>query len=119
MKIIQTNYTMNRSTQQKKLGWIFEKSEDDSFKRFNYMERVSDRFKYFRIPEHQRFPNWNKNKKKCLIDSVLRNYPIHSIICSKHHEVIDNRVKEYLDIEDGQTRLSILQEYYNGGYTDE
>jgi hypothetical protein len=110
---------MNRSTQQKKLGWIFEKCDDNTFKRFNYLERNTDQFKYFRIPDHQRFPNWNKTKKKCLIDSVLRNYPIHSIICSKHYEVADNRVKEYLDIEDGQTRLSILQEYYDGGFTDE
>jgi|MDTG01.4.fsa_nt_gb hypothetical protein len=111
---------MNRTTQSRKLGWIFEKDDETGeFKRFNYMERVSDRFKQFRIPEHQRFPNWSKDKKKCLINSILRNYPIHSIICSKHHEIIDNRVKEYYDIEDGQTRLSILQEYYDGGFKDE
>ena len=110
---------MNRTTQQKKLGWIFEKNEGGDFKRFNHMNRVSGEFIQFRIPEHQRFPNWNKDKKKLLINSILNNYPIHSIICSKHHDFIDNKVKEYLDIEDGQTRLSILQEYYEGGFADE
>jgi hypothetical protein len=41
---------------------------------------VSGEFIQFRIPEHQRFPNWNKDKKKLLINSILNNYPIHSII---------------------------------------
>ncbi len=109
---------MNRSTQLKKLGWIFEKNEGGEFKRFNYMERVSDRFNYFKIPEHQRFPSWSKEKKKMLIDSVLKNYPIHSIICSKHFIMDNKKVREYLDIEDGQTRLSILQEFYEGGFVD-
>jgi len=110
---------MNRTTQSRKLGWIFEKNEGGDFKRFNHMNRVSGEFIQFRIPEHQRFPNWNKDKKKLLINSILKNYPIHSIICSKHYEIIDNKVKEYLDIEDGQTRLSILQEYFEGGFADE
>ena len=118
IQLIQHNI-MNRTTQNRKLGWIFEKDDEGEFKRFNHIERVSDRFKQFRIPEHQRFPNWSKDKKKCLINSVLKNYPIHSIICSKHHDIIENKIKEYYDIEDGQTRLSILQEYYEGGFKDE
>ena len=110
---------MIRNTVVKKLGWIFEKKENGDFKRFNYVERNSDRFKYFRIPAHQRFPSWNKEKKKLLIDSVLKNYPIHSVICSKHFEMDNTKIREYLDVEDGQTRLSILQEYYEGGFVDE
>lgn len=113
---------MNRTTQSRKLGWIFEKNEGGDFKRFNHMERVSDRFREFRIPAHQRFPSWNKDKKKLLINSVMKNYPIHSVICSKHYDIIDSargRVKEYMDIEDGQTRLSILQSFYNGDFVDE
>ena len=55
-------------------------------------------------------------KRKKLINSILKNYPIHSIICSKHHLISGNSVKEYLDIEDGQTRLSILESYYNNDF---
>lgn len=110
---------MIRATQARKLGWIFEKDETETTcKRFNYKDRnAEENTNYFRIPDHQRFPNWSKEKKKCLVDSILRNYPIHSIICSKHFEIGPNgRIKEYMDIEDGQTRLSILQSYYNGDF---
>lgn len=110
---------MNRITQIKKLGWIFERNDDGEFKRFNYSERNPDVFRPLRIPDHQRFPNWNKEKKQKLINSILKNYPIHSIICSKHHLIRGNSVKEYLDIEDGQTRLSILESYYNNDFPDE
>ena len=109
---------MNRSTQIKKLGWLFERDHDDNFKRFNYQDRNVGNLS-FRIPEHQRFPNWNKEKKQKLINSIFKNYPIHSIICSKHHYIIDNKVKEYFDIEDGQTRLSVLQSFYNNDFCDE
>ena len=111
--------SINRSTQQKKLGWLFEKNNDENYKRFNFMNRTDNNM-LFRIPDHQRFPNWSKDKKKLLIDSVLRNYPIHSIICSKHYEILNRtNVKEYYDIEDGQTRLSILQSYFNGDFPNE
>lgn len=109
---------INRTTQQKKLGWLFEQNEDGNYKRFNFMNR-QDSDLLFRIPEHQRFPSWNKSKKRLLVDSVVNNYPIHSIICSKHYKVINGTVKEYYDIEDGQSRLSILQSYFNGGFTND
>ena len=107
---------MNRTIQQKKLGWLFEKN-DTGYKRFNFMNR-EDKQLLFRIPEHQRFPSWNNEKKKLLVDSVMKNYPIHSIICSKHYDIINTKVYEFYDIEDGQTRLSILQSYFNGDFPD-
>ena len=110
--------SISRTTQQKKLGWLFETKEDETYKRFNFMDRDNSDL-LFRIPEHQRFPCWNKDKKQKLVDSVLNNYPIHSIICSKHYDICDTKVKEYYDIEDGQTRLSILQSYFNGDFTNE
>ena len=109
--------SINRTTQQKKLGWILEKV-DENAKRFDSKSRNENELQY-RIPDHQRFPKWNNDKKKSLIDSVFRNYPIHSIICSKHYDIDGNKVKEYFDIEDGQTRLSILQDYYNNGFQNE
>lgn len=111
--------SINRTTQQKKLGWLFEQNEDGHYKRFNFMKDRHDSNLLFRIPEHQRFPSWNKHKKKLLVDSVINNYPIHSIICSKHYKLTDGKIKEYYDIEDGQTRLSILQSYFNGDFTNE
>jgi len=108
---------MERLILQKKLGWLFEKNDTGGYKRFNFMNREENQL-LFRIPEHQRFPSWNNEKKKLLVDSVMKNYPIHSIICSKHYDIIDTKVCEFYDIEDGQTRLSILQSYFNGDFTD-
>jgi hypothetical protein len=48
-----------------------------------------------------------------LIDTVFRNYPMGSFIVSEHSGNGDL----YYDFEDGQSRMSILQEYYNDGFT--
>ena len=66
----------------------------------------------FRIPIHQRFPSWSLSKKQRLVDSVLRNYPIHAIIATRKLENDGLDVIVYFDIEDGQTRMTALQEYY-------
>jgi hypothetical protein len=66
----------------------------------------------FRIPAHQRFPSWPLSKKRKLVDSVLRNYPIHAVIATRQLTNAGLDVIEYCDIEDGQTRLTALQEYY-------
>ena len=107
--------SINRVIQQKKIGWLFEKNDQDEYKRFDYKERHTGSLLY-RIPEHQRYPTWNIEKKNLLIDSILKNYPIHSIICSKHFNINGTNITEYFDIEDGQTRLSILQQYYDGEF---
>jgi hypothetical protein len=69
--------------------------------------------KEFRIPIHNRFPQWKSSKSEDLVDSIMKNYPIHSIMTSQH--VSEGIV--YKDIEDGQTRLSVLQNYTRGDYT--
>ncbi len=69
--------------------------------------------KDFRIPVHNRFPQWKPSKSEDLVDSIMMNYPIHSIMTSEH---VENGVV-YKDIEDGQTRLSVLQNYTRGNYT--
>ncbi len=65
----------------------------------------------FRVDEHQRFPSWPLPKKQKLVDSVLRNFPIHAIIAVRH--LVNNNlgVSEFYNIEDGQTRLTALKEY--------
>ena len=73
----------------------------------------------YRIPAHQRFPSWPLSKKRKLVDSVLRNYPIHAVIATRQLINEGLNVIEYHDIEDGQTRLTALQEYYIDGFACE
>ena len=108
---------MDREFQPHTLRELFEKDEDDKdFIYFNSKNRDDDtrnQLKY-RIPEHQRFPQWNKEDKKILINTIFKNYPISSIIVS---EKVINGTDIVYDIEDGQTRLSILQEFYDNNFT--
>ena len=71
----------------------------------------------FRIPEHQRWPRWGVAAQRKLVDSVFQNMPMQGITFSQH---IDTNApvgeQEYYDIEDGQTRLSILQAFYNNKF---
>jgi hypothetical protein len=106
---------ITRETICKTLGWLFEKTPEGVPRRFNYEIRGEESTLQFRIPEHQRFPNWKKSNKQKLVDSVFKNYPIHGIVCSKHIDMEYHSL--YSDIEDGQTRLSVLQEFYNDGFT--
>lgn len=74
---------------------------------FDCRERHNSKLLY-RIPEHQRFPQWNKEQKWKLIDTVFRNYTMSGIVLSEKKNIKGI----YYDIEDGQTRLSILQDFH-------
>ena len=89
---------------------LFSKDEDNNFSKFKYDDRSNTQLEY-RIPDHQRFPQWTLRKKRKLIDTVFRNYTMSGIILSKKIDLDQQTI--YYDIEDGQTRLSILQEYYD------
>jgi len=78
---------------------------------FNANEREDSRRKY-RIPEWQRFPSWPLSKEQYLVDSVMRNYPIHGIITTGHYDT-----KPFYYIQDGQTRLNALQRFLINKYT--
>lgn len=65
----------------------------------------------YRIAPHQRFPSWPLSKKQKLVDSIFRNYPIHAIIAIRHLIPDGIDVIEFCNIEDGQTRLTALQEF--------
>ena len=114
---------MERTRIETTLGDIFELdlSEDPQPKYLNSKPRRQNGMKY-RIPEHQRHPQWKEDQKNLLIDTIFRNYPMSGITVSQHIE--DNEM--YFDLEDGQTRLSVLQEFYMNrfpftfdGYTKE
>ena len=104
---------MIRTRQETTLGDFFEldNSDDPQPKNFNSKTRRQNGMKY-RIPEHQRHPQWKHEQKNLLIDTVFRNYPMNGIVVSQHVE--DNGI--YFDLEDGQTRLSNLQDFYMNEY---
>ena len=92
---------------------ILEKDDSGAPKYFDStLENRTDSTLLYRIPEHQRWPQWAKPKLRKLVDSVFKNFTIQCVILSKHYDT-----REYFDFEDGQTRLSVLQDYYNDGFT--
>ena len=99
---------IERTYQQYTLGQLFEKGPDGNPLRFNSRSRHDSNLQY-RIPLHQRHPQW-KHRKKCkLVESVMKNYSISGMILSK--EIKDG--DEFFNIEDAQTRLSTLEDFYN------
>ena len=70
----------------------------------------------YRVPDHQRFPAWSLAKKQRLVDSVLKNFPIHAIIGVERRRINEDTIEEWCDIEDGQTRMTYLQDFYLGKY---
>ena len=90
---------------------IFEKNEDGEYINFDstVVPRTQCNLKY-RIPLHQRHNKWNSDAKETIIDSVYKNYIIGGISFSRHSSN-DGDGSFYLDIEDGQSRLTVIQEY--------
>jgi hypothetical protein len=82
-----------------------------SYTKFDARARSTSKLLY-RIPEHQRFPQWNKPQKLGLIDTVLRNYTMSGIVLSEKIVMKNGKIVKYYDIEDGQSRLSILQDFH-------
>jgi hypothetical protein len=73
---------------------------------FSPSDRVESTKKY-RIPQHQRFASWPSAYKVALVDSVFCDYPIGAIIVTTHVDEFGI----FYNIQDGQTRLSALQEF--------
>ena len=90
------------------LGELYDINSEGKFSMFDYNNRRDSSYKY-RVPLHQRYNDWKPKKISKLIDSVMNNYSLGGFIASKHIE--DNI--DYYDIEDGQSRLSVLQQFYN------
>lgn len=86
---------------------IFEKNEINEYIRFDSKEDRSNTKKQYRIPIHQRFNKWTNSDKEDLIESIFMNYIIGAISLSRH---VDD-TSFYFDIEDGQSRLTVIQEF--------
>jgi len=110
---------INIETISKSLYEIFVKNKDNKPLYFDsgLDYENNDNLKY-KIPPHQRHgvKDWNLEKKQKLIDSIYKGYPIQGITTSKHIKNIDGNIFECQEIEDGATRLTILQEYYNDNF---
>ena len=102
---------MERRQDYTTLGEIFEKDQEGTPKKFNAKLRRHDGLLY-RIPEHQRHPSWKKEAKQRLVDTVFLNYPMSGFVVSEHFR--DNI--HWFDFEDGQSRMSILQDFYQDGF---
>jgi hypothetical protein len=74
-------------------------------------ERATGSRKY-RIPQHQRFGSWPTSYKVALVDSIFCDYPIGAIILTTHVDATGI----YYNIQDGQTRLSALQDFTLGRF---
>jgi len=95
------------------LGKLFEKKRDGTPRLFDSsVERKgeSDNLKY-RIPMRQRYgsTHWKLPEKRKLVESVFKGMPIQGITVSE-------QIGGWMDVEDGASRLSILQDYYNDGF---
>lgn len=96
----------NRTLSTITIGEIFRKVNEE----YINIETTSDREhtnKKYRIPIHQRHNKWKLDDKMTLIDSIWKNYIIGGISLSQHP---DGR-QVYYNIEDSQSRLTVIQEY--------
>lgn len=66
----------------------------------------------YRIPPHQRFDSWPLNIKQKLIETILQDFPLGSIIVTSHYDATGY----YFNIQDGQTRLTALHEFANNKF---
>jgi len=94
------------------LGHLFEKTKENKPRVFDSsVERhgETDMLKY-RIPLRQRYGsnNWTLPDKQLLVDSVFKGIPVQGITVSQQ--------STWRDVEDGASRLTVLQNYYNDGF---
>lgn len=99
---------------------LFELISPENFTPRGNKELPAEAATTYRIPEHQRFPSWKLEKKQLLVDSVLRNFPMHTIIgCQQIDRDVEGEPIEIVNIEDGQSRLTALQEFLLNEYPTE
>jgi hypothetical protein len=87
---------------------LFEKNEGKYVNIDTTCDRSECKMKY-RIPLHQRYHKWNHAAKETVIDSHWKNYIIGNISLAQHVDMNDGTV--YYNIEDGHSRLTVIQEY--------
>jgi hypothetical protein len=72
---------------------------------------------HYKIPEHQRFFTWKSSQEHELIDTLIKGFPVPSIIAHEHYDPV--REKVCYNIEDGQQRLTSLWRFINGKFSYE
>jgi len=70
----------------------------------------SDSTEEYRKPEHQRINPKNTKWKQELVESILKGRSVDSILLSPHR---DDNGEDFYNIQNGQTRLTALYEFYN------
>ncbi len=61
-------------------------------------------------PEYQRGAVWKEPQKKCLLDSVLRGYPIPLIYLHHISTEVDGAKRDDFEVIDGQQRINAMFE---------
>ena len=97
-----------RELGQMTLRELFQKNEEGDYVNLDTTVDRDTCQKRIRIPEHQRYNKWNADAKETIIDSIFKNYIIGALSLSRHS---DGDMTWYLDIEDGQSRLTVIQEF--------
>ena len=93
---------------------VVQKNIREFISNFNPDDR-SKSTQIYRIPEHQRYAKWNPDEKELLVDSVFNNFPFHQVILRER--VDEKSLSVYYDIEDGQSRLTVLHCFANDQFT--
>jgi len=89
---------------------IFEKDGEGNYLNFDATEDRATSQKKYRIPVHQRFNKWSIDAKENILGSVFMNYIIGNLSFSRHADA-GGGMGFYMNIEDGQSRLTVFQEY--------
>jgi hypothetical protein len=77
----------------------------------NAAERGVPSAKEYQVPIHQRFPNWSRLASERLVDSVMNDLPMSNLLMTQGVVLCNGEHFTINFVQDGQTRLSILQDY--------
>jgi hypothetical protein len=83
----------------------------------NEAERGVLSAKEYQVPINQRFPRWDQKSWGKLVDSIMNDLPMSSLLMTQSMIKINEDQHCVNLIQDGQTRLSLLQAYIKNEYT--
>jgi len=107
---------MTSYTDPKTLGTLFEENDKGESLFFDSDSNRIDNKLNYRIPFRQRYGSskWKLPEKQLLVDTVFKSFPLQGIVVSTQYDKDINM--QYNDIEDGASRLSVLQSYKKDGF---
>lgn len=107
---------MTIQTDSKTLGTLFEENDGKIPLLFDsHSVRKDNKLKY-RIPFRQRYgiSKWKEAEKQLLVDSVFKGFTLEGITLSAQYDPDINM--HYFDVENGASRMSVLQSYAKDGF---